>query len=527
MSDTDTLRAALNTIDTQGYFLSVLIRAVDAALTPAAPPGDPHTIETQATAYQTAADQSKSALADMLKVKTSQLPQSWRGQAAENATQALQAVHDWVAADQKALSTGDQTLSEWADHLRTAQQRDTQGHNQLSTLRPLLQQLWLDELVSPRVTKADALLLSRLRDAAASACHDRLSAHELAESAAATANKTLNEYATFAVDDVPVLLAPGTNALTAVTLAYEVEGAPPEVIAGMRRAAQQLLALSPTDRAMFEKLTAKASSPLEAAYLWRALGAGYTVKQVQAFDSVIHGQSDQWLIQHLDPVITNPNQTPGVANQWQASTWKALNPLGEVGTSDLTQGSEGDCVAASTVMARLSADPVLMLAVTTGQGPMARMIAPVDPALMRAGTTGQGSMAQMVGPVTRPGNDSTSATTARLQTLYNNYYSVGQLADGDSTINASNGIGPTGQRVLDNNLLQPMTGDTYQQQSLTTRRPGPPPPPGWRRSPRSRRQSTRGSPSRWMWRIPMARLPTRWSSSVSPATSSRFITRGA
>jgi hypothetical protein len=35
------------------------------------------------------------------------------------------------------------------------------------------------------------------------------------------------------------------------------------------------------------------------------------------------------------------------------------------------QGQDPDCVAASTVMTRLAADPVLTLGVTTGQGPAA------------------------------------------------------------------------------------------------------------------------------------------------------------
>jgi hypothetical protein len=440
MSDIDTLRAALETIDTQGYSPYLLIRGVDAALAPAAPPGDPRTIEMQATAYQAAATQSDSALEDMLKVKTSQLPQSWRGQAAESATQALQALHDWVVANQKALSTGDQTLSQWASQLRTAQQLDEQGHKQLSTMRPLLQQLLLDELISPTVTKADVLVISGLQDAAASACHDRLTAHENAASAADNAIKVLHDYATWAVDDVPVLQAPGIDPLTAIALATDVEGDLPEVTADMRRAAQQLQAMSPTDRTTFENLTASASSPLEASYLWRALGAGYTVKQVQAFDSVIHGRSDKWLTQHLQPAIEDPDRTPGIAHQFNAGTFKSLN----IGSSDLTQGSEGDCVAASIATAQMSADPVLTLAATTGQGPAARPL----------------------GIATRPGDDSTSATTARLQALYNNYYQAGQIMDQfpDPITNTTNGIGPKGQSLLDAEAF----GSTYQQQYLAT-----------------------------------------------------------
>jgi uncharacterized protein YukE len=467
MSDIETLRAALETIDTQGHSLYQLIRGVDAALAPAAPPGDPSTIEMQATAYQAAAKQSDSALEDMLKVKTSQLPQSWRGQAAESATQALQALHDWVAANQKALSTGDQTLSQWATQLRIAQQRDARAHEQLSTMRPLLQQLLLDDLISPKATAAGVLVVSRFRDAAAAACHDRLGAHELATSAADEAIKVLHDYATWAVDDVPVLLAPGIDPLTAVTLATDVEGALPEVTAGMRRAAQQLRAMSKTaggrkELSTFEDLTASASSPLEASYLWRALGAGYTVQQVQAFGSVIHGHSNTWLIQHLDPAIEDPDRRPGIAHQFNAGTFKALNMSG---TSDLTQGSEGDCVAASVVTAQMSADPVLTLAVTTGQGPMA----------------------QPMGIATRSGDDSPSATTARIQTLFNENYQAGQLIDHKSGVtdrregflgrlrdvfgwepDTTRGIGTPGQIALDNADLSQTTGSSYQPQYLAT-----------------------------------------------------------
>ncbi|MFE9328917.1 hypothetical protein ACIHDR_49265 [Nocardia sp. NPDC052278] len=69
--------------------------------------------------------------------------------------------------------------------------------------------------------------------------------------------------------------------------------------------------MSAPDRAGFEKMLADAKSPQEAAYLWKALGAGYnSLADPQSFDQVIHphGDDPSWLSGHLDPHINNLTQ---------------------------------------------------------------------------------------------------------------------------------------------------------------------------------------------------------------------------
>lgn len=215
----------------------------------------------------------------------------------------------------------------------------------------------------------------------------------------------------------------------------------------MARASQQLATMSPADRAAFEKLVGDAQSPEEAAYLWKALAAGYNTSQIAAFDQVIHpfGNDLPWLTKHLNPQVHSGNSTPGSDNRkvlsYDGVEWMPEKPGANVGYNFYGQGNYNDCVAASTVVAKLSADPVQMLGVTTGQGPAAVAGGPV-------------------------GDDSLGAVHNRLQNLYLHNYDVGQTADGVAHPNTTNGIGTKGQAALDGSLLSPATGSTYQIQSL-------------------------------------------------------------
>lgn len=195
--------------------------------------------------------------------------------------------------------------------------------------------------------------------------------------------------------------------------------------------------MSPADRAAFEKLAARASSLTEAEYLWKAAGAGYGLGQLESFDAVIHphGNNTGWLEQHLDPGIVTTMTTPGNGRPPPRTSISAAF------AQAMPPADDPKCVPDSTVMARLTADPVLMLGVSTGQGPAA------------------------IGAA-KAGDDSQPALAARAQSLFSQNYAYARAVDhwpGEPP-----GVeAHKGGIALANRLLTPVTGSTYHYQPLT------------------------------------------------------------
>lgn len=421
---------------------------IKAALLVPAPEGSPGTIDNQAATYKTAEDTTRSAGMDLMHVVSSALPTAWRGAAAETAGQALGSVAFQGMSIISGFAGGHKALTTWAGKLREAQKRDGDGRKQLNEANDLVKSL---PPANPRFGPLRPQGLMQALGQAKSGCRDMLTAANLAHDAADDAIKALKQSALAA--RARQITAPGVDPLSAVSLAYTGDGAAtgtdPGILSptAMARASQQLATMSPADRAAFEKLVADAQSPQEAAYLWKALGAGYNISQLAAFDQVIHpfGNDLPWLTKHLNPEVHNNNTTPGSMNQkvlsYDGVELAPEEPGANVRFYLYGQGNYNDCVAASTVVAKLSADPVQMLGVTTGQGPAA-----------------------VAGDAV--GNDSLGAVHNRLQNLYLHNYDVGQTADGVAHPNTTNGIAAKGQAALDGSLLSPATGSTYQIQSL-------------------------------------------------------------
>ncbi len=87
------------------------------------------------------------------------------------------------------------------------------------------------------------------------------------------------------------------------------------------RAVTELEALSAPDAAHFKALADAAASPLERAFLFKALGAGYTVDEIEPFEAAIHGWDGAKLLSTLnlaDPITDDGNQT-GVKQQHHSS----------------------------------------------------------------------------------------------------------------------------------------------------------------------------------------------------------------
>lgn len=516
MSESAVLKAALNVMDTTLEMHS-LLAAVDTALAVQAPAGDPDIIAAQADTYGRVAQLCQQVVDDEMAVKTKSLPASWRGQAAESATQVLGLLTLQAGGAQEAFAAGSKALASWADQLRFAQSQDAQGRAQLVVAGSVLSHLFMQDLL----TFDPSVIPPATREAAISGCHDRWEAANLVSSAADGASAVLRQWPEQA--RAQQIRVPGVDALSAVALAYYGGGSVLSPTAQML-ASQHLDAMSAADRAAFEKLLAHASSPTEAEYLFKAASVGsagkptYSLSQLESFDAVIHphGTDPGWLHQHLDPgIITPPNvsnfaskqgtsvsfdnagmptfhttpisKSPPLTPKQQlaealkqqqeeaaylnasAQAMQSGKPApppppgllpptdgGKPSVSDsyplatFTQGQDPDCVAASTAMARLAADPVLTLGVTTGNGPAAV-----------AGA--------------KAGDDSAAAVTARAETLYNQNYAYGKQVDeaNSSTMEGAvqtaetPGIQPdVGAIALDDKLLTPVTGSTYQYQPL-------------------------------------------------------------
>jgi hypothetical protein len=126
------------------------------------------------------------------------------------------------------------------------------------------------------------------------------------------------------------------------------------------RADGNLFKMSREDQNSFIGLVHECRSPQEQAYLLQALAAGYSVKEIRAFDAKIRDRAGDplWLQQHLTPIAeaTGPDG------------FHAQRPV-EFGGQKWTQGGDPTCVAMSTVMARAKVDPLYALELTTGGHP--------------------------------------------------------------------------------------------------------------------------------------------------------------
>ena len=412
----------------------VLGSSIAAALAVPAPGGSAAAVRAQAQAYSKAATQSKAVAADIKQVATAALPAAWRGQVADNAAQAVAALGTEIGTIESSLSRAAVALDAWADVLVWAQDKDAQGRAQLENAR------------SQAASGFDILstLFGQALGAALAGLDTRIAAAQTLADQSPQTSGLLNQYASLArAQDVTtgdldplsdVVLA--TAADPGGKLADDADILTPTALT---RASQRLDAMSAADQAAFEKLLSGAKSPQEAAYLYKALSAGYNLQQVEAFDAAIHpyGANTVWLAEHLTPDLGNNGSGP------VTTPYKSKISVNGWDYTLYSQGGQDDCVAASTVIAQASLDPILTLGLTTGYG-------------------------QPKGSVPAPGDDSPSALQQRLQQIYLKQYATGRNDDSlmEQWFGPSTGIEPDGENALANNLLSNSTGTSYQYQGL-------------------------------------------------------------
>jgi hypothetical protein len=114
----------------------------------------------------------------------------------------------------------------------------------------------------------------------------------------------------------------------------------------LARLEKLMAAMSPADQARLAAVLRAAKSPLEQAYVLKALAAGHSLSQVITFAGEIRGQSSSWLTNQLS----------------LAGTAGVLSYNG----TPLVQSTQTECGSASIVAARVLTDPIFAYSLTTG-----------------------------------------------------------------------------------------------------------------------------------------------------------------
>ncbi|MFE2961047.1 hypothetical protein [Nocardia tengchongensis] len=428
----DTVIAQLRGLAPTFHTVPVLLAVISTALRVPPPRGDLAVIRSQNASY-TAAKATVDDVMSTLKQVPHSIPDVWRGTAAQNGGQMLNALAAQIQTVGSGFDTGATVLDTWAEQLVKARAFDSDGRDQLRAAHTLLSRV-------PFGLSSEAMttLLGTALEHTASGCHALRAGAQVEDDAgrdAATALRlsTLRARARqFAYT--------GAGGLDSIVLAYQG----PNILspATIGHASELLAAMSDQDRNAFDALVSGAASTAEVAYLWKALGAGYTMAKLIEFDQAIHPHAGDtvWLRQHLSPNVRSQQfeQQPAMnqRNELPYDSGQADSDAGLV--PFYSQGDQPTCVAASDTVARLDMDPVLMLGVTTGTGPAAVLGAPVSA-------------------------DSVAAVHSRVQQLYAQNYQAGQAADSST---AHWGVGGRGADALNASLLSPVTGKAYDTTAL-------------------------------------------------------------
>ena len=344
-----------------------LISEIRGALEVLAPMGDPETIEDAATAYRKAADHvDEDVIRRLTEVEKDRLPNSWTGTTAFTATDAVGAARR--AADQMcvAFRGGAAALFRLSSAVADARKQDEQGRSQLREALSILGSedgffdSWVEndeEEAAKNRAKSFAKEGSTSMHAAAVAVDDaaRAAARDLNKLASEARSGHIDARGMSAVDKLMLADATTVSEQDPAREQNEI------LTAGdLERSSDRLNRMSPSDRAEFDRMLAQSRSPEERAYLTKALAAGHDMDDIRTFREKIHGHGDDeaWLRDHLTPVVA-PGDTTN-------SKTENAGFMGQ-GWTQGGDGTEGTCVASSTVTARAMVDPVYALGLTGGE----------------------------------------------------------------------------------------------------------------------------------------------------------------
>ena len=417
--------------------------------------GSPSQIQSIATQYQGASTQASDAATQVQIAGAQKLPVAWTGPAWESASVVFQAVWTELQNVSEGLSESASAITAYGTSLGSAITTDKDGHAMLASAVSTYVG-FVGNSSNTTVAQVTAVL-----NQAANGLSKRVSAWQGLSSASTKFIELLDEYGAQA--RAGQMAGSSEDALTAEVIATAQDPDAPDSGAGvdidsansLALGSQRLTAMDAADQAKFQSLLNASGSPQEAAYLWKAVAAGYPMSTVVAFDQAIgsHGNDPDWLAQHLD-INLGASEDPGVGSN--------VDYPGDNGSAPFSQGSVNDCVAASTVMAAVQNDPVLSLFLTTGfSGSQFNF-------LLQSKSQWVGGRFGHMQTTTFPyaaGDDSLAAVQARTQALFQYEYSQGLSHDGIDTLDEiwpGAGIGEWGQHYLANSLLGNMNNANYQ-----------------------------------------------------------------
>ncbi|MGQ5636377.1 MULTISPECIES: peptidoglycan-binding protein [unclassified Streptomyces] len=406
-----------------------LIDAINDALAVSAPVGDTATLETLGKLYQ------KQDVEDLYKridsVAKKGLPDVWAGNTSVLASDAVAAAGRAANAVGRALYGGGLALLTFADALKDAKSQDGDGREALREALGMLggKDGWFDDLYEDDDEEAVRL---NARSVASLGVEDMYKAAIAADDASHAVARDLNKWVAEAR-----MRKLGTGDLTAVdklmlaeTSAVDGDPVLNEILTAhdLERAGRRMDRLSAADRAAMDRMLAGSDSPQERAYLMKALAAGHSVAEIEQFQGKIHGHDPEWLRRHLTPVVTAVDSVDD----------EGLAPDGSNNNKDYVtfdgqrwiqggDGSEGTCVASSTVTARAMVDPLYALGIT-------------------GGPSGQ--------------EDDPEAFKRRLVAEQHRLHTEGHGGD------HWEGMGPDGQEHIADTAIGAATGDDYQRHDL-------------------------------------------------------------
>ncbi|MFG2591091.1 peptidoglycan-binding protein [Streptomyces sp. NPDC048438] len=343
---------------------------IDDALSVPAPGGDQGALESLANLYRGQVGNVGTVFDQVDRVGRKGLPEVWVGDTSVLASDAVKAAGRAVTQMSEAFHEGASVLLTLADAIGAAQRQDERGRGQLVEQKNALggRDGFFDDMHENDEEEWDRANAAHYSSYAVDLMHTAVSD---AQEATRVAARDLNKLAAEARAGKM-----GTSELTAVDKMMladtGVAGADAELneiltAAELERTSARMDLLSLDDEMAMERMLAKSENPQERAYLMKALAAGHSVAEIGTFQDKIHGKDPDWMRRHLTPVVT---ATDSMKDEGLAANGSNNN------TDDVTfdgqqwiqggDGSEGTCVASSTVTSRAMVDPLYALKLTGG-----------------------------------------------------------------------------------------------------------------------------------------------------------------
>ncbi|WP_327435488.1 MULTISPECIES: peptidoglycan-binding protein [unclassified Streptomyces] len=343
---------------------------MDDALSVPAPGGNQGVIENLATLYRGQVGPVADVFDQVDRVGRKSLPEVWVGDTGILASDAVKAAGRSATQMTEAFNGCATVLLTLADAIGAAQRKDEQGRGQLLEQKRALggKDGFFDDLHENDEEEWDRKNAAHFGSYAVDLMHDAVSE---AQEATRVAARDLNKWAaearagkmqTSELTSVDKLMLADTGVAGADTELNEILKA-----GELERASTRMDLLSLDDEMAMERMLARSDTPQERAYLMKALAAGHSVAEIGTFQDKIHGKDPDWMRRHLTPVVT---ATDSMDDEGLAANGSNNNT--DYATFDGQRwiqggdGSEGTCVASSTVTSRAMVDPLYALDLTGG-----------------------------------------------------------------------------------------------------------------------------------------------------------------